>query len=77
MKLHLKSNEGEEGITRSLPGHDLHGLGSSSEFLVKSFDNVGGSQGDPLFLGEIEEVQARVHGFLQAFNCRRDLGFPS
>jgi hypothetical protein len=25
MQLHFKSNEGEEGIIRSLPGYDLHG----------------------------------------------------
>jgi hypothetical protein len=43
VQFHFKSNEDEEGITGSLPGHDLHRLGSSFEFLAKPINDIGGS----------------------------------
>ena len=76
MQLHFKSNEGEEGVTRPLPGHDLHGLGSSFEFLVKPLDDVCGPERNPFFLRTIEESKAGVEGFFQALYRRREPAFP-
>jgi hypothetical protein len=66
------SKEGEEGITGSLGGKDLHGFCSSFEFLVKPFNDVGGSRRDPFLFREIEEGKASINGFFQAPYCKRD-----
>ena len=65
MQLHFKSNEGEEGITRTLPGNDLHRFGSSFEFFVKPFDDVCGPERNPFLLREVEESEAGIKGFFQ------------
>ena len=76
MQFHFQSNEGEEGVTRPLPGYDLHGLGSSFEFLIKSLDDVRCPERNPFFLREIKESKAGLKGLLQALYRRRDLDLP-
>lgn len=76
MQLHFQSNKGEEGITRPLPSHDLHGLGSSPELPIEPFDDVGGSQRNPFFLGAIEDGQAGIEGFFQTLKRRGELYLP-
>jgi hypothetical protein len=71
VQLHFKRlSEGEEGVTGSLSRHDLHRFGSSFEFLVKPFNDIGGSQGDPFFFWAVEEDKAGIQAFSQAFDLR-------
>lgn len=66
MQFHFKGNEGKKGITRSLPGHDLYRLGSSFEFLVKPFNDIGGFQRDPFFHREMEaQMKTKATGLLR------------
>ena len=49
-----------------------HGLGfdPAPEFLMQSFDDIGGAQGTPLALREAREGEQALAGFLQAVGHR-------
>ena len=76
MQFHFKSDEGEQGETRPLPRHDLHGFGSPFEFLVKPLDDICGPERNPFLFRTIEQSQAGIEGLLQTLHSGSELRFP-
>ena len=60
MQLHFQTDEGEQPETGVLPGDDFHRSGSMLEFLVQAFDDIGGSERNPLIFSETSGMSGRI-----------------
>jgi len=71
------ADKGQQSITGILPGHDLHRLGLPFEFLIQPLNDIGGTQGNPFLLREVEEGQAAIQGVLQTLHSGGDILLPA
>lgn len=60
VQLHFQTDEGKKPETSILPGDDFHRSGSRLEFLVQAFDDIGGSERNPLNLLETLGRSGRI-----------------
>ena len=60
VQLHFQTDEGEQPVTGVLPGDDFHRSGSTLEFLVQAFDDIGVSERNPLNLPETPGRSGRI-----------------
>ena len=77
VEFHLYADKGQQSITGVLPSHDFHWFGPSPEFLIQSLNDIGGTQGNPFFLGKVEEGQAAIQRVSQALHRGGDFLLPA
>ena len=68
VQLHFQTDEGEQPVTGVLPGDDFHRSGSTLEFLVQAFDDIGGSERNPLIFRKLQVGQAGFQRVSETFD---------
>ena len=68
VQLHFQTDEGEQPVTGVLSGDDFHRSGSTLEFLVQAFDDIGGSERNPLIFRKLQVGQAGFQRVSETFD---------
>ena len=68
VQLHFLTDEGKQPVTGVLPGDDFHRSGSTLEFLVQAFDDIGGSERNPLIFRKLQVGQAGFQRVSKTFD---------
>ena len=68
VELHFQTDEGKKPETSILPGDDFHRSGSTLEFLVQAFDDIGGSERNPLIFRKLQVGQAGFQRVSETFD---------